>query len=143
MDIGEEFDVAEIGSLSGKEGELGFAGIDVGGNDDDATSLCWGTVRHGRACGYGGGDEEGEEAAACAVVAVEEGEAAFGDTMLPEPVGGFVWGIDVRLFEDGVWDGLFVDGNMVEYGYFGCYLCLLFHGTLPGKNQCTIMRCKR
>ena len=101
MDIGEEFDVLEIGPLGGEEGELGLSGIDVGGNDDDATGSGWCAVWHGRACGYGGGDEEGEEAAACAVVAVEEGEAAFGETMWPEPVGGFVWRIDVRFFADG------------------------------------------
>ena len=119
MDIREEFDVLEIGPLGSKEGELGLSGIDVGGNDDDATGFCWCAVWHGRACGYGGGDEEGEEAAACAVVAVEEGEAAFGETLLPEPVGGLVWGIGVIFFVDGEWDGLFVDSSIVQGRCYG------------------------
>ena len=119
MNVGEEFDVLEIGSPLGEEGKLGFSGIDVGGNDDDATSIGGCAVWHGSACGYGGGDEEGEEAAACAVVAIKEGEAAFGDTMFPEPVGGFIWGIDVIFFADGKWDTVFVDGRIVRDGCFG------------------------
>ena len=78
----------KIGTQSGEKLELGGSWVGVRGDDDDAALDSGCGVRHGGAGGDGGGDLEGEEAFATAVVTVEEGDASKGDAILPEPADG-------------------------------------------------------
>lgn len=65
-----------------------MAGVTGGGDEDDGAGCAGGAIGQGVAAGEAGGDVEGEEGFAAAEGAVEEGDAALGETVLPEPGDG-------------------------------------------------------
>ncbi len=103
-DEGEDVDVVEIGTEVDEVLTLRGVGIGKGGDDDDAALDGGRTVGHGFAGGDGGGDLEGKQAFAQAVVAVEQGDAAQRETLLPEPGDGLggEWGEVVLIVGEGV-----------------------------------------
>ena len=67
--------MGEIGSHRSEELELGGSGISVRCNNDNTTLNGRTAIGHGRPGGDAGGNLEGEETFAAAVIAVEDGDA--------------------------------------------------------------------
>ena len=67
-----------------------------------------------------GGDSQGEEGFAGAVIAVEECDACERETFFPEPANGFGGvGLGQIFLVEGKWDGEFVDiGSVVFQEFF-------------------------
>ena len=121
MDVGEDFNVAEIGSQSGEQWELGGSRIDGGSDNDDSTLHGSGAVWHGTAIGDVSGEGYSEQAFACAMIAVEQGDGTRRETLLPEPADGSGSGRGELAFvgEEG-------DGEWV---------CLLVHHMVVGQAR--------
>jgi hypothetical protein len=114
-DEGEDVDVVKVGPQVDEVLALGGVGIGKGGDDDDTALDRGGAVGHGFAGGDGGGDLEGEQAFAEAMIAVEQGDAAQRETLLPEPCNGLCGGGTLGV-SDGTRIGLGRCGYEIEQG---------------------------
>ncbi len=84
----EDFDAVKVGPEVDEVLALGGVGIGKGGDDDNTALDRGGAVGHGLTRGDGGSDLEGEQAFAQAMIAIEQGDAAQRETLLPEPRDG-------------------------------------------------------
>ena len=70
-------------------------------DDDDASLKSGSAVRHGDTRGDTGGDLEGQQAFATAVVAVEDCDTSDGETFVPEPANGLGFSVGEIVLVDG------------------------------------------
>jgi hypothetical protein len=81
--------------------KLGSGGVSAGRDDDNAPLDGFGAIGHGRAGGDAGSYLEGEQAFACAVIAVQERDACKRETVMPEPADGLGCGFGEIVVVDG------------------------------------------